>query len=82
MLTSDDLSSAQRAEGPPRRPCALRRERGGYQYGRTASGRAYELPGLWFNAEEPQALVILQRVAATLIAEIRNASVGAPTGRQ
>lgn len=47
-------------------PICFDTERGGYLYGSTANGRAYELPGLWFNAEELQALVILQRVAATL----------------
>ena len=47
-------------------PICFDAERGGYHYGTTHDRRAYELPGLWFNAEELQALVILQRVAGTL----------------
>lgn len=49
-------------------PIRLDSDRGGYVYGKSEDGRAYELPGLWFSAEELQALVILQRVAGTLSA--------------
>jgi predicted DNA-binding transcriptional regulator YafY len=34
---------------------------GGYKYGKP-EGEAYELPGLWFNANELQALAIMQRL--------------------
>ena len=33
-------------------------ERGGYYYQRDANGGTYELPGLWFNASELQALLV------------------------
>jgi predicted DNA-binding transcriptional regulator YafY len=42
-------------------PIVFDRERGGYQYD-TAAGETYELPGLWFNANELQALAIMQRL--------------------
>jgi proteasome accessory factor C len=34
---------------------------GGYKYDRS-QGQAYELPGLWFSANELQALAIMQRL--------------------
>ena len=34
---------------------------GGYKYG-NPEGQAFELPGLWFNANELQALAIMQRL--------------------
>jgi predicted DNA-binding transcriptional regulator YafY len=37
------------------------RESGGYKYD-TAAGETYELPGLWFNANELQALAIMRRL--------------------
>jgi proteasome accessory factor C len=37
-------------------------ERGGYYYERSADGGAYELPGLWFNARELQALLVFERL--------------------
>jgi predicted DNA-binding transcriptional regulator YafY len=37
-------------------------ENGGYKYGALETGRAYELPGLWFTAHELQALAIMQRL--------------------
>jgi proteasome accessory factor C len=36
--------------------------RGGYYYERTADGGTYELPGLWFNAHELQALLVFERL--------------------
>lgn len=41
-------------------------EAGGYRYRRNASGAPYELPGLWFNARELQALVVFERLLENL----------------
>lgn len=41
-------------------------EGAGYFYRRDADGGAYELPGLWFNAKELQALVVFDRLLANL----------------
>ncbi len=41
-------------------------ERSGYYYERTAEGGTYELPGLWFNARELQALLVFERLFASL----------------
>ena len=41
-------------------------ERGGYYYARTADGGTYELPGLWFNARELQALLVFERLFESL----------------
>lgn len=41
-------------------------ECGGYRYRRDAEGGTYELPGLWFNARELQALVVFERLFETL----------------
>jgi predicted DNA-binding transcriptional regulator YafY len=35
---------------------------GGYRYVRSANGDPYELPGLWFNSKELQALAVLERL--------------------
>jgi predicted DNA-binding transcriptional regulator YafY len=37
-------------------------ELGGYYYERAADGGTYELPGLWFNARELQALLVFERL--------------------
>lgn len=42
------------------------KEHGGYHYLPRPDGRAYELPGLWFSAQELQALLIFRRLLATL----------------
>ena len=42
-------------------PIVFDREVGGYKYDASA-GETYELPGLWFNASELQALAIIQRL--------------------
>lgn len=42
-------------------PIVFDRTAGGYQYDK-AESRAYELPGLWFAANELQALAIMQRL--------------------
>jgi len=41
-------------------------ELGGYYYERTAEGGTYELPGLWFNARELQALLVFERLFESL----------------
>ena len=38
----------------------------GYYYERTAEGGTYELPGLWFNARELQALLVFERLVENL----------------
>jgi predicted DNA-binding transcriptional regulator YafY len=47
-------------------PVVFDAEAGGYQYARsndvTGEGKAFELPGLWFSANELQALAIMQRL--------------------
>jgi proteasome accessory factor C len=42
-------------------PVVFDAEAGGYKYGKP-EGEAYELPGLWFTANELQALAIMQRL--------------------
>ena len=39
---------------------------GGYYYESTAEGGTYELPGLWFNARELQALLVFERLFESL----------------
>ncbi|MEO8008133.1 MAG: WYL domain-containing transcriptional regulator [Betaproteobacteria bacterium] len=39
---------------------------GGYYYRRDAGGGTYELPGLWFNAGELQALIVFDRLLESL----------------
>jgi predicted DNA-binding transcriptional regulator YafY len=41
-------------------------EQGGYRYQPTPDGRAYELPGLWFSAQELHALVVFERLLESL----------------
>jgi len=47
-------------------PVRFDAERGGYHYDLSAGGGAYELPGLWFNARELQALVVFERLLESL----------------
>jgi predicted DNA-binding transcriptional regulator YafY len=42
-------------------PIVFDRDAGGYKYG-ASEGKAFELPGLWFTANELQALAIMQRL--------------------
>jgi predicted DNA-binding transcriptional regulator YafY len=44
----------------------IEHEDGGYFYRRDAEGGTYELPGLWFNAKELQALLVFDRLLASL----------------
>jgi predicted DNA-binding transcriptional regulator YafY len=39
---------------------------GGYRYGRPAGGPAFSLPGMWFNASEVHALLMMQQLLAEL----------------
>lgn len=41
-------------------------EHGGYRYAPSPPEREYQLPGLWFTAQELQALVVFRRLLATL----------------
>src|ERR1700752_725122 len=47
-------------------PVVFDAEAGGYRYARSnnesGEGKAFELPGLWFTANELQALAIMQRL--------------------
>ncbi len=47
-------------------PLEFNEELGGYYYERTAEGGTYELPGLWFNARELQALLVFERLFENL----------------
>jgi hypothetical protein len=47
-------------------PIEWHEELGGYYYRRDAEGGTYELPGLWFNAEELQALIVFERLFESL----------------
>jgi predicted DNA-binding transcriptional regulator YafY len=47
-------------------PIEFDRDAGGYRYVAGPQGSAYELPGLWFSAQEVQALVVLRRLMEQL----------------
>jgi predicted DNA-binding transcriptional regulator YafY len=47
-------------------PVLYDREVGGYRYEHDSTGAKYELPGLWFTAEELQALIVLQKMLEAL----------------
>jgi len=47
-------------------PIEWHEELGGYYYRREADGGTYELPGLWFNAKELQALIVFDRLLESL----------------
>ena len=47
-------------------PITRDKELGGFRYQATSDGRAFELPGLWFNPQELQALMVFQRLLQTL----------------
>ncbi len=49
-----------------RAPLEFNDDLGGYYYERTAEGGTYELPGLWFNARELQALLVFERLFESL----------------
>lgn len=47
-------------------PLEYDEERGGYWYRREPGDRAYELPGLWFNENELQAMAVFERLFESL----------------
>lgn len=47
-------------------PIVTDSELGGFRYAPDPNGRAYELPGLWFSAQELQALVVFDRLLENL----------------
>jgi proteasome accessory factor C len=47
-------------------PIEFDKEQGGYRYVKLPDGREFELPGLWFNGKELQALLIMQNMLANL----------------
>lgn len=47
-------------------PIEFDRETGGYVYQRDAGHPAYELPGIWFSAEELQAIAVFDRLFESL----------------
>ncbi len=49
-----------------RAPLEFNDELSGYYYERQADGGTYELPGLWFNARELQALLVFERLFESL----------------
>lgn len=62
-------------------PIAADRENGGYYYERTANGGTFELPGLWFNAAELQALAVFERLFETLEPGFLTYELGALSGK-
>ena len=52
--------------GTLRAPLEFNDELGGYYYERNADGGTYELPGLWFNERELQALLVFERLFESL----------------
>ena len=49
-------------------PIEWDRFEGGYRYAEPAGGPAFALPGLWFNASEAHALLMMQQVCPFPIA--------------
>lgn len=47
-------------------PIEFDRDAGGYRYVPRSNGPAYELPGIWFSAQEIQALVVFKRLVEAL----------------
>jgi len=47
-------------------PIVTDSELGGFRYAPDPNGRAYERPGLWFSAQELQALVVFERLLENL----------------
>ncbi len=51
-------------------PIVWDRDAGGYRYDQPASGPAFALPGLWFNASEAHALLMMQQLLGELHPEL------------
>jgi predicted DNA-binding transcriptional regulator YafY len=56
-------------------PIEFDRDAKGYKFGRPLAGPRYELPGLWFSAEETHALLTLYQVLKGLDSEVLGAQV-------
>ncbi|WP_127478491.1 helix-turn-helix transcriptional regulator [Sulfurivermis fontis] len=56
-------------------PIVWDREAGGYRFGTTGDGPAYELPGLWFSAGELYALLAAQKLLAEVEPGILSAHI-------
>ena len=62
-------------------PISYDADRGGFLYERSAQGDTYELPGLWFSAQELQALAIMQRLLKDAGGGLLEEHLGALTKR-
>jgi len=62
-------------------PVVFDRERGGYIYRLDADTGPYELPGLWFSAQELQSLLVFERLLESLEPGLLTRSA-APDGRR
>lgn len=62
-------------------PIAFDRDAGGYRYLSGPEHPVYELPGLWFSAQEVQALVVLRRLVEQLDPGLLGGEL-APLGRR
>lgn len=51
-------------------PIEYDRDAGGYRFGKPSAGPRYELPGLWFSAEEAHALLTMHQLLKGLDGEI------------
>ena len=51
-------------------PIEFDRDAGGYRFGKPRSGPRYELPGLWFSAEDTHALLTMTQVLKGLDSEV------------
>jgi predicted DNA-binding transcriptional regulator YafY len=57
-------------------PIEWDRFEGGYRYGKRADGPAFALPGMWFNASEAHALLMMQQLLAELQPGLLRALLG------
>ncbi len=62
-------------------PIVTDRENGGYHYSRDTEGENYELPGLWFSADELQALLVLDTLLENLEPGLLSEQLSAFRGR-
>src|SRR3989337_2728376 len=62
-------------------PIEYDREANGYRFGRPRSGPRYELPGLWFNAAEVQALLTTLQLLSNLQPGLLDGQVKPVLGR-
>jgi proteasome accessory factor C len=62
-------------------PIEFDKEQNGYRYYKLPDGKSFELPGLWFNGAELQALLVMQNVLANLGAGLLDEHL-APLGKR